>query len=180
MHGEGAAKRRAIHELLFFAASGDLSRCQKLVSSWRLDLSQTDVCDYDGRTPLHLAASEGSWGVTEWLLSRGSPVNALDRFKRTPLEDAVRGNFVETAMLLIEYQAQIFNAEKGELVSLADSNLRGRVNLQALGLSPTFESLDLEPEWEMDPRDLEVLEKVGQGEFGTVFKARWKVCAVWW
>ena len=34
----------------------------------------------------HLAASEGSWSVSEWLLSYGADINALDRFKRTPLE----------------------------------------------------------------------------------------------
>jgi hypothetical protein len=34
----------------------------------------------------HLAASEGCYKVTEWLLEQGSDVNVLDRFKRTPLE----------------------------------------------------------------------------------------------
>jgi Ankyrin repeat len=36
--------------------------------------------------PRHLASSEGSWSVAEWLLDNGSNINALDRFKRTPLE----------------------------------------------------------------------------------------------
>ena len=34
----------------------------------------------------HLAASEGSYKVTEWLLSEQADINSLDRFKRTPLE----------------------------------------------------------------------------------------------
>ena len=34
----------------------------------------------------HLAASEGCYKVSEWLLEQGSDVNVLDRFKRTPLE----------------------------------------------------------------------------------------------
>jgi Ankyrin repeats (many copies) len=34
----------------------------------------------------HLAASEGSYKVAEWLLANGADINALDRFKRTPLE----------------------------------------------------------------------------------------------
>ena len=34
----------------------------------------------------HLAASEGSYKVTEWLLSEKADINSLDRFKRTPLE----------------------------------------------------------------------------------------------
>ena len=34
----------------------------------------------------HLAASEGSYKVTEWLLEQRVDVNAVDRFNRTPLE----------------------------------------------------------------------------------------------
>ena len=49
-------------------------------------VSDPKCCDYDKRTPLHLAASEGSYKVAEWLLEQKADVNALDRFKRTPLE----------------------------------------------------------------------------------------------
>ncbi len=34
----------------------------------------------------HLAASEGAYQVTEWLLAQRVDINSLDRFKRTPLE----------------------------------------------------------------------------------------------
>ena len=34
----------------------------------------------------HLAASTGSYKVTEWLLAQGAPVNPVDRFRSTPLE----------------------------------------------------------------------------------------------
>lgn len=34
----------------------------------------------------HLAAREGAWAVTEWLLESGASINAVDRFQRTPLE----------------------------------------------------------------------------------------------
>lgn len=33
----------------------------------------------------HLAASEGCYQVTEWLISQGCNINALDRFNRTPV-----------------------------------------------------------------------------------------------
>lgn len=40
-----------------------------------------------GASCRHLASSEGSYKVSEWLLfEEGADVNALDRFKRTPLE----------------------------------------------------------------------------------------------
>lgn len=36
LHGETAAKRQAITELLFFASVGDLHRCKKIVHAWSL------------------------------------------------------------------------------------------------------------------------------------------------
>eukprot|EP00955_Chlamydomonas_euryale_P051410 354861-Chlamydomonas_euryale.AAC.19 len=36
LHGESAAKRQAITELLFFASVGDLHRCRKIVQAWNL------------------------------------------------------------------------------------------------------------------------------------------------
>ena len=52
LHGETAARRQAITELLFFASVGDLHRCKKLVTSWGLDVKDARCCDYDRRTPL--------------------------------------------------------------------------------------------------------------------------------
>ena len=70
-------------------------------------VSDPTCCDYDKRTPLHLAASEGCYKVTEWLLEQGADVNAIDRFRRTPLEEAVRGDFAEVAKLLIDKGGKI-------------------------------------------------------------------------
>lgn len=33
-----------------------------------------------------MAAGAGAFGVSEWLLQQGAVVNAVDNFKRTPLE----------------------------------------------------------------------------------------------
>ncbi|KAE8731041.1 hypothetical protein F3Y22_tig00002840pilonHSYRG00007 [Hibiscus syriacus] len=44
--------------------------------------------DYDRRTALHLAASEGWTEVVVLLLEKGADVNSLDRWGRTPLSDA--------------------------------------------------------------------------------------------
>lgn len=62
--------------------------------------------------PSHLAASEGCYKVTEWLLAQKAAVNAVDRFKRTPLEEAVRGDFSEVAKLLVDHGAKIHEGGK--------------------------------------------------------------------
>ena len=50
-----------------------------------------DLPDSDGRTPLHLAASEGSVAAMELLLAACPTldINATDRWRRTPLSDAL-------------------------------------------------------------------------------------------
>lgn len=165
-----AAKRRAITELLFFASVGDLRRCQRIIRLWQLDVSDRTCCDYDRRTPLHLAASDGAYKVTEWLIKKGADVNALDRFGRTPLEDAVRGDYREVVKLLMDNGARL--REGGKMVGLGDSDLAS-----SMGMLPQ-KLLDIDPEWEMDPANLVINEKLGEGEFGIVHRARWFGTAV--
>ncbi|XP_077243968.1 serine/threonine-protein kinase 12-like isoform X2 [Tasmannia lanceolata] len=47
-----------------------------------------DVQDYDKRTALHLAASEGHASIVELLIQYNANVNLEDRWHRTPLTDA--------------------------------------------------------------------------------------------
>lgn len=167
LHGEQAALRRAIGELIFFAGVNDIERCQKIVSAWNIKLGDSSCADYDRRTPLHIAAAEGAYTVCGWLLDNGADANALDRFNRTPLEDAVRSNFAEICQLLCDGGAKIY--QDGHLQPLHESKLNGIVNLRRVaGLE-----FGIEPEWEINPAELTVLNKLGEGEFGEVFKARY-------
>ena len=45
--------------------------------------------DYDKRTAIHLAASEGNYEMVKWLVENGADVNAVDRWGGTPLQGII-------------------------------------------------------------------------------------------
>ncbi len=67
------------------------------------DGAPIDVGDYDGRTALHLAASEGHLGIVRLLIERGANVNIVDRWGATPLSNATGHGHDEVAKLLEQH-----------------------------------------------------------------------------
>ncbi|XJO76275.1 hypothetical protein BDV3_006823 [Batrachochytrium dendrobatidis] len=59
-----------------------------------------NVQDYDGRGPLHVAASDGQRDCVELLLRHGANVHLRDNFGHSALFDCVSGGHVEVASLL--------------------------------------------------------------------------------
>ena len=56
--------------------------------------------DYDNRTALHLGAAEGHLAAVKYLVARGADVNAVDRWRGTPLRDAEAGEHTDTVAFL--------------------------------------------------------------------------------
>ena len=56
---------------------------------------EINSADYDGRTALHLAASEGHLEAVKYLLIHGHLINMRDRWNATPLDEAMRENRTE-------------------------------------------------------------------------------------
>ena len=64
---------------------------------FRSDLNEAD---YDGRTPIHLAASEGHLNVIKFFIAGGYNLTPLDRWGGSPLDDAVNHGHTDVVSLL--------------------------------------------------------------------------------
>jgi ankyrin repeat protein len=86
---------------------GDLHGVRALVASG-VDLGG---CDYDGRTPLHLAASEGQLSIVKYLAVHGVELEPVDRWGGTPLSDAQKGNHTSIVQFLTTALTQSRNGK---------------------------------------------------------------------
>lgn len=71
------SKEQQVTSLMYATGAGSLSCVQRYLMAG-VNLGQ---CNYDGRTPLHVAAAEGHQDIVELLVTKAKvPVNPSDRY----------------------------------------------------------------------------------------------------
>lgn len=81
------------------ASSGDLDELQRLYAAG-VDLSEGE---YDKRTGIHLASSEGHLEAVKFFIDKGVDINPKDRWGGTPLADAKREGHTKVLALLKQH-----------------------------------------------------------------------------
>ncbi|QQP51179.1 Uncharacterized protein FKW44_012442, partial [Caligus rogercresseyi] len=92
-------KTHALHAAVY---DEDLEKVKKIISRGRYDVTHEDAY---GRTPVHLAASNGNVAVLWQLLHARAgdvPLHRVDAKGATPLHRAVDGGHAEAAEMLLE------------------------------------------------------------------------------
>ncbi|KAM0917958.1 hypothetical protein ACQ4PT_009345 [Festuca glaucescens] len=77
--------------------------------------------DYDGRSPLHLAASKGYEDIVQFLIHEGADINLTDKFGSTPLLEAVKQGHGRVATLLYTKGAKLNLENAGSRLCIAVS-----------------------------------------------------------
>jgi serine/threonine protein kinase len=109
--------------------------------------------DYDKRTALHLAAGEGHVDILNVLLKAGADPNAQDRWGGRPLDDAIRNCHEDCAKALKKHGA-----------------LAGTIREEV----DESEEMREDDNMRVEFSELEMIERIGSGAFGEIYKCRWR------
>jgi len=125
---DGMESAELLSKFIDFASKGYIKGL-KLILRTGLDVN---TGDYDGRTALHLSASEDQMNTVKYLIEEsGARVNVEDRWGGTPLSDAIKHDHHELADYLREHGATM--KEASIATDMCDAGFRGDVKrLQTL------------------------------------------------
>ncbi|XP_021909583.1 potassium channel SKOR-like isoform X2 [Carica papaya] len=122
------------------AHEGDFYQLKRLIEAG----ADPSKRDYDGRSPLHIAASRGYEKITEFLIEQGLDVNIADKFGNTPLLEAIRNGNDQVVDLLVRGGASLKIDDAGcflcMIVAKRDCDLLKRV--LANGINPNSKNYD--------------------------------------
>ncbi|KAL3631196.1 hypothetical protein CASFOL_024180 [Castilleja foliolosa] len=142
--------------ILWHAHQNDVAAVKKLLED---DNSLVRARDYDNRTPLHVAAIHGWTDIAKCLLDHEADVNALDRWKNTPLADAEGAKRIRMVELLKAYGGLSYG-QNGS-------------HFEPRSVAPPLPN---KCDWEIDPHELNFSGSalIGKGSFGEILKAGWR------
>ncbi len=137
-----------------------LGRSSSIGSKGKSNAATVDINagDYDKRTALHLAAAAGHTNVVAFLLQQGANPNVIDSWGGTPLDDAIRTSHIECI--------GIIKAKGGKV----GKDKKKHFTVETSERSTTNEEKNLN----IDFSELDVIDKIGSGAFGEIFKCRWR------
>lgn len=165
-------------QILYYASSGDIKSLKALREN---SPEVLEAQDYDERTTLHLAASEGRVETVQWLLEQGANPNPVDRWGGTPLQDALRNNHMSTVEVLNKHGARILKG--GAFVTLAEAEVDRDVSSVSWEIDPSELELDCRGAKKGKKVGVDQLDEakrkypesmLGEGSFGAVYRMRWR------
>lgn len=159
-HGGVTGSGNQSTNLITAAAGGDIDEVKMLLSSAPTQIIEKIVNkgDYDKRTSLHLAASEGHHEIVKLLCNANANVNVEDRWGSRPLDDAIKAEQTECVRILQEYGAKRSENTRSDFYDDIDKSQTRR------------EQDNLKVDFE----ELEMVDRIGSGAFGEIFKCRWR------
>jgi glutaminase len=106
-----------VMELIRAASFGDMDEIYRL----QAEGVSPNTADYDGRTPLHLAACENQVEVVKHLIGNGVHLSPKDRWGNTPLNDATRFKNKEIKAMLEQAIKTKRNGKANVLAAVANN-----------------------------------------------------------
>lgn len=107
------------------ASAGNVRTMEELLNQ---GANVNATTDYDGRTPLHIACVEGNTEAVQFLLENGAITQARDRFKCSPLDDAIKFRHKEIVKTLRKAGAQLMKSSMETAVELCRLAAKNRVD----------------------------------------------------